>query len=71
MKRYVVCINNEGYEASLEQRKIYRSLPDPDAEAHGMIRVINEDGEDYLYGANRFVSIDVPEQVEAVFVEPA
>jgi hypothetical protein len=54
MKKMVVCIRNDGYPASLELGKTYVSLPDPDAEKHGMIRVIDESGEDYLFSADRF-----------------
>ena len=43
---FVICIKNEGYEASLERRKIYQTLPDPDATKHHQIRVIDESGED-------------------------
>lgn len=48
-KRLVVCIDNQGNEASLEQWKIYQALPDEEAERHDEIRVIDEEGEDYLY----------------------
>ena len=48
-KRFVVCVRNTGYPASLELRKIYQALPDADAEAHSLVRVIDESGEDYLY----------------------
>jgi hypothetical protein len=44
-----VCVDNEGYPASLERRKIYVALPDAAAEKHGLIRVVDESGEDYLY----------------------
>ena len=47
-KRFVVCIRNTGYPAALELRKIYEALPDAASEAHGLIRVIDESGEDYL-----------------------
>jgi hypothetical protein len=57
---YVVCINNKDYPASLEQRKLYQVLPDPEAEAHRMIRVIDESGEDYLFPAEMFVHVDLP-----------
>ncbi|MBM3125586.1 MAG: hypothetical protein FJZ87_11045 [Chloroflexi bacterium] len=50
----VVCIKNNGYEASLEPRKIYQVLPDKEAENHKMIRVIDESGEDYLFPASLF-----------------
>jgi hypothetical protein len=48
-RSWVVCIRNEGYEASLERRKIYEALPDADAEAHNQLRVIDESGDDYLF----------------------
>jgi hypothetical protein len=48
-KQLVVCIDNEGYAASLEKRKIYVALRDPAAEKHDLLRVIDESGEDYLY----------------------
>ena len=57
---YVVCINNKDYPASLEQRKLYQVLPDPEAESHRMIRVIDESGEDYLFPADMFVPVDLP-----------
>ena len=48
-ERFVVCLNNEGYEVSLEARKIYWVIPDKLGEEHGLVRVIDESGEDYLY----------------------
>jgi hypothetical protein len=59
--RFVVCLRNEGYEASLEPRKIYKVVPDPEAEAHGMIRVVDESAEDYLYPASFFSPIALPQ----------
>lgn len=64
---YVVCINNSEYPASLELLKIYQSLSDPKAEQDGLIRVIDESGEDYLYHVDSFVPITIPEAVEKVF----
>lgn len=54
----VVCISNEDYPASLETRKLYVAIPDADAERLGLIRVIDESGEDYLYPKRRFRSAD-------------
>lgn len=68
---YVVCLDCEGYPASLEPRKIYRRLPDARAEADGLIRVVDESGEDYLYPARLFASINVPESVDRVFAGAA
>ena len=47
--KYVICVNNDDYAASLEVRRLYECLPDEDAAQHGQLRVIDESGEDYLY----------------------
>jgi hypothetical protein len=62
-RRFVVCVRNAGYLASLELRKIYQALPDEDATAHGLLRVIDESGEDYLYPEKSFVAVDLPQEV--------
>ena len=59
--QFVVCLKNNGYEASLEPRKIYQVLPDKEAESHKMIRVIDESGEDYLFPASLFSPISLPQ----------
>jgi hypothetical protein len=64
-RRYVVCISNKGNEASLERNKLYVVLPDAKAEADGLLRVIDEDAEDYLYPAEWFVAVEVPRAVQA------
>lgn len=64
-RRFAVCVQNKGYEASLERNKIYTVLPDEDAERDGDLRVIDESGEDYLFSADRFVAIEVPAPVRA------
>lgn len=56
---FVVCINNQGYEAALEPRKIYVAMPDAEASRHGLVRVIDESGEDYLYPAALFQPISL------------
>jgi hypothetical protein len=61
---FVVCINNEGYPASLELHKIYRVVSDEDAVANEDLRVIDESGEDYLYPSSYFAPIKVPAAVE-------
>ena len=58
--RFAVCIDNSDYPASLELHKIYRVLPDRQAEGDGDLRVIDESGEDYLYEADRFLLVDLP-----------
>ena len=62
--RLAVCINNVGYAASLELRKLYEVIADPEAEKDQMIRVVDESGEDYLYAADRFVFAPLPASVE-------
>jgi len=69
--KFVVCVNNEDYPASLELHKIYRVLPDKDAAADGDLRVIDESGEDYLYSADRFVPIAVPAAVQKSLLKAA
>jgi hypothetical protein len=69
--KFVVCIDNKDYPASLELHKIYRVLPDEDAAADGDLRVIDESGEDYLYPAARFVPISVPEAVQKSLLKAA
>ena len=70
-RRFVVCVRNEGYEASLERNKIYTVLRDDEAERDGDLRVIDESGEDYLFSADRFVAIDVPAAVRASLLKSA
>jgi len=57
---FVLCVNNEGYKASLEVGKLYRVIADEQAAAHGYMRVVDESGEDYAYSATRFFSIELP-----------
>ena len=59
-RRFSICINNSEYPASLELHKIYRIIPDKDAEHDGDLRIIDESGEDYLYPAKYFVSLKLP-----------
>ena len=68
---FVVCLKNDGYAASLEVHKIYRILPDPEAEKDGDLRIVDESGEDYLYPKDWFVLIEVPEAVEASLLRTA
>lgn len=62
-KQFVVCLKNEGYEVSLERRKIYRALPDPEAAKHRQIRVVDESGEDYLYPKSFFAPLELPQAI--------
>ncbi len=61
--RYVLCVWNEEYPASLERLKLYRRIADAQSERHGLIRVIDESREDYLYPRNFFRAIEIPKPV--------
>ena len=65
--RFAVCLANEKFEATLEPRKIYRLLLDSEAEREGLIRVVDESGEDYLYPAAMFEPISVSERAVRAF----
>jgi hypothetical protein len=70
-KKLVVCIDNEGYPASIEKRKIYLALRDPAAEKHGLVRVIDESGDDYLYPKMFFRPIALPHAVKRAVLAAA
>lgn len=63
-KQFVFCLSNDGYEASLERGKVYLNLPDRDSEKLGLLRVVDESGEDYLFPKARFVAIDLPQTAQ-------
>jgi len=69
--RFAVCVDDDGYPASLELHKIYRVLPDEGAVADGDLRVIDESGEDYLYPVERFVLLELPQAVEKSLLQKA
>ena len=68
---FAVCINNKGYEASLELGKLYRVIPDEETDRHGYLRIVDESGEDYGYSADRFFAIDLPKPVERALLKAA
>lgn len=70
-KQLVVCIDNEGYPASLEKRKIYVALADRAAEKHGLVRIIDESGDDYLYPKSFFRTIALPQSVKKAVLTAA
>jgi hypothetical protein len=65
--QYALCVKNRGYSESLEVRKLYRILPDAQAERRRMVRIVDESGEDYLYPSGWFVPIQLPKDVARVF----
>lgn len=70
--RYLlICLKNNGYEASLDLRKIYIALPDASASKHGLVRVFDESGEDYLYPGKYFASVELPTSVRRAVLTTA
>jgi hypothetical protein len=65
--RFAMCVCNDHYTASLEVRKIYQVLPDADGDRHNQVRVIDESGEDYLYPADMFVPVALPDAAQEAF----
>ncbi len=61
---FAICLRNDEYPASLEVRKVYQVIPDPDAAAQSLMRVIDESGEDYLFPQDYFAIIDLPQAVK-------
>jgi hypothetical protein len=70
-KQLVVCVSNEGYPASLEKRKIYLALRDTTADKRGLIRVVDESGDDYLYPKTFFRSIALPQAIKKAVLAAA
>ena len=70
-RHLVVCVNNKGYLASLEKRKIYFALRDADAERHDLLRIVDESGDDYLYPKSFFRSIALPLSVKKAVLAAA
>jgi hypothetical protein len=70
-KQLVVCIDNEGYPASLERRKLYVVLRDPIAEKHDLLRIVDESGDDYLYPKAFFRPVSLPQSVKKAVLAAA
>jgi hypothetical protein len=68
---FALCVENDGYEASLERRKVYAVIPDAEAASMGSIRIIDESGEDYVYPTRFFVPIALPASARRAFAESA
>jgi hypothetical protein len=68
--RFVICIRNEGCE-DLEPRKVYQVITDEAAAEDGLVRVVDESGEDYLYPRDLFVPIELPQAAEEALLSAA
>ena len=67
---FVVCVANRECE-DLEVRKIYQVLPDDATAMDGLVRIVDESGEDYLYPSELFVEIELPQAVEKALIPAA
>ena len=68
---FLVCVKNDGYEASLELRKLYRVLPDAQAARLGQVRVVEESGEDYLLPNSLFAPVRLPSETKELLLAEA
>lgn len=66
---WVLCVENTGYPASLETGKAYRVLPALKGQPASTLRVVDEDGEDYLYDEQRFIPIDLPARLRKILTK--
>jgi len=66
-RQFVICVDNEGYPASLERWKVYRALPDRESDSLVLVRLIYESGEDYLYPSVLFRPIVLPSNIRRLF----
>lgn len=69
--KFLLCVDNSGYEASLEIRKLYEKIPDKEAEVLNQVRIIDESGEDYLYPSEFFAAVKIPAEVLEKMVKKA
>ena len=65
--RFAICVDNAGYKASLIVRKVYPLVADADAERRGLVRIVDESGEDYLFPAQLLVPIKLPKSAGRAF----
>ena len=70
-QKFLLCVDNQGYEASLELRKLYETIPDKEAELHNHVRIIDESGEDYLYPSKFFAPVKLPMQTKNRILQKA
>lgn len=70
-QRFLLCVENTGYGASLEVRKLYEMIPDKEAERHNQVRIIDESGEDYLYPSRFFAPVKLSIQTKNKILEKA
>ena len=68
--KFAVCISSDDPDL-LTPRRIYQVLPDESAAKSNYIRVIDNEGEDYLYPTDYFLFIELPRKVEQALLQAA
>jgi len=68
MSQFAICINTDDSDL-LTLRRIYRILYDESAARSGCIRVIDNEGEDYLYPSEYFIFVDFPPAIERALLQ--
>lgn len=66
--KFAICIFS-GEDLLLTTRKIYQVLPDEKAERSDYIRIIDDEGEDYLYPKKYFVFVPFPQDIERALLQ--
>ena len=64
---FVICVCTGTDDADLQVRKVYEAIPDSSASSEGLLRVVDESVDDYLYPAEYFRPIDLPGELRALF----
>ncbi len=70
-RKFLLCIENKGYEASLEVRKLYENIPDKEATRHRQVRIIDESGDDYLYPSSFFAAVRLSIEAKDKLIQQA
>ncbi len=58
-REFALCLDNAGNEASLVLGKVYRVVPDARAGNDGLVRILDESGEDYLFEGSQFAFVEI------------
>jgi hypothetical protein len=67
-RQFVICIRTDDVDL-LTPRRVYEVLPDESAAKSRYVRVVDNEGEDYLYPANYFVFVDFPPAVRQALLK--
>ncbi|MGK7931146.1 MAG: hypothetical protein AB4041_06900 [Microcystaceae cyanobacterium] len=65
--QFVICIRTEEQDL-LTLRRIYQVIEDESAAKSNYFRIIDNEGEDYLYPADHFIKVEFPKEVEQVLL---